>query len=267
MGDLQIGGPFASRAASPERDRAAKPHASIVLVALHRGAAPGSEKEVGRGGLVAAALGRRCFYGQSAGEPSIVESRLPQFRCAGRLLLGKRRATAPASRRVPPHPPQRVIKTQGSSTGKEGVVAKILLIQGANLTFLGRREPQIYGSTTPAELDGILQRHARDHGYQLEIFYTNIEGEAINRIYRATDEAFDGLVMNPAGFTYAGFALKDCIKGTALPYVEVHISNITKRNIHCVLSDIAEGMITGFGMHSYILGLDAMLEILRKRTG
>ena len=160
-----------------------------------------------------------------------------------------------------------MIKTPGSSTGKEGAVAKILLIQGANLTFLGRREPQIYGSTTPAELDAILQRHARDHGYQLEIFYTNIEGEAINRIYRATDEGFDGLVMNPAGFTYAGFALKDCIKGTALPYVEVHISNIAKRNIHCVLSDIAEGMITGFGMHSYILGLDAMLEILRKRTG
>jgi 3-dehydroquinate dehydratase-2 len=72
--------------------------------------------------------------------------------------------------------------------------------------------------------------------------------------------------MNPAGFTYAGFALKDCIKGAGLPYVEVHISNIAKRNIHCVLSDVAEGMITGFGIHSYILGLDAMLEILKKRA-
>jgi 3-dehydroquinate dehydratase II len=90
---------------------------------------------------------------------------------------------------------------------------KILLLQGANLTFLGRREPEIYGSTTPAELDAMLQRHAQQHGYQLEIFYTNIEGEAINRIYRAVDEGFEGLVMNPAGFTYAGFALKDCIKG------------------------------------------------------
>ncbi len=92
-------------------------------------------------------------------------------------------------------------------------MTKILLLQGANLTFLGRREPEIYGSTSPAELDAMLQRHAQDHGYQLEIFYTNIEGEAINRIYEATDEGFDGLVMNPAGFTYAGFALKDCIKG------------------------------------------------------
>lgn len=142
---------------------------------------------------------------------------------------------------------------------------KILLLQGANLTFLGRREPEIYGSTTPAELDAILRCHARDRAYQLEIFYTNIEGEAINRIYQAVDEGFDGLVMNPAGFTYAGFALKDCIKGAGLPYVEVHISSITKRNIHCVLSDVAEGMITGFGIHSYILGLDAMLEILKRR--
>ncbi|MBY0333081.1 MAG: 3-dehydroquinate dehydratase [Acetobacteraceae bacterium] len=143
---------------------------------------------------------------------------------------------------------------------------RILLLQGANLTFLGRREPAIYGPTTPAELDARLQRHAAEHGCMLEIFYTNIEGEAINRIYRAVDEGVDGLVMNPAGFTYAGFALKDCIKGAALPYVEVHISSIARRNIHCVLSDVAEGVIAGFGMHSYILGLDAMLEILRARA-
>ena len=90
---------------------------------------------------------------------------------------------------------------------------KILLVHGANLTFLGRREPAIYGTTTAAELDAMLQRHAREHGYVLDIFYSNIEGEAINHIYRAVDEGFDGLVMKPAGFTYAGFALNDCIKG------------------------------------------------------
>ena len=98
---------------------------------------------------------------------------------------------------------------------------KILLVQGANLTFLGRREPAIYGTTTAAELDAMLQCHARKHGYVLDIFYSNIEGEAINRIYRAVDEGFDGLVMNPAGFTYAGFALKDCVKGAGLRFVEV----------------------------------------------
>jgi 3-dehydroquinate dehydratase len=100
-------------------------------------------------------------------------------------------------------------------------MVKILLLQGANLTFLGRREPEIYGSTMPADLDAMLRCHAHNHAYQLEIFYTNIEGEAINRIYQAVDEGFDGLVMDPAGFTYSGFALKDCIKGVGLPYVEV----------------------------------------------
>jgi 3-dehydroquinate dehydratase-2 len=155
---------------------------------------------------------------------------------------------------------QQTVQTSGTSS-----MTKILLVQGANLTFLGRREPAIYGTTTPAELDAMLQRHAGEHGYHLEIFYSNIEGKAINRIYQAVDEGFDGLVMNPAGFSYAGFALRDCLKGAALPYVEVHISSIAKRNIHCVLSDVAEGLITGFGMHSYILGLEAMLEILRTR--
>jgi hypothetical protein len=80
---------------------------------------------------------------------------------------------------------------------KEAAMVKILLLQGANLTFLGRREPEIYGSTTPADLDAMLRYHAHDHAYQLEIFYTNIEGEANNRIYQAVDEGFDGLVMNP----------------------------------------------------------------------
>jgi 3-dehydroquinate dehydratase II len=160
-----------------------------------------------------------------------------------------------------------VIWQDKRTTGwEEDAMTKILLVQGANLTFLGRREPHIYGTTTPAELDARLQRHAQEHGYNLDIFYTNVEGEAINRIYQAVDEGVNGLVMNLAGFTSTGYALKDCIKGAGLPYVEVHISSIAKRNIHCVLSDAAEGVITGFGMHSYILGLDAMLEILRMRT-
>ena len=145
-------------------------------------------------------------------------------------------------------------------------MTKILVVQGANLTFRGRREPAIYGTTTAAELDAMLQSHAGKRGFVLDIFYSNIEGEAIDRIYKAVDEGFDGLVMNPAGFTYAGFALKDCVKGAGLPYVEVHISNIAKRGIHCVLSEVSEGLITGFGMHSYILGLEAMLEILRVRS-
>ena len=141
----------------------------------------------------------------------------------------------------------------------------ILVVQGANLTHLGKREPDIYGRTTPAELDAMLQDHAKANGYALEIFYTNLEGEAINRIYQAADSGVDGLVMNPAGFTYNGYALKDCLKGAGLPYVEVHISNVAKRQIHSVLAEVADGVLTGFGMHGYLLGLDAMLHILNAK--
>lgn len=141
-------------------------------------------------------------------------------------------------------------------------MTRILLLQGANLSYLGKREPELYGTTTPAVLDAMLQEHARARGYTLDIFYTNLEGEAINRIYQAAESGVDGLVMNPAGFTYGGYALKDCIKAVPLPYVEVHITNVYKRNIHSVLAEVAHGVVTGFGMHSYILGLEAMLHIL-----
>ena len=142
----------------------------------------------------------------------------------------------------------------------------ILLVQGANMIYLGKREPEVYGTTTAQELDAMVQEHAHAKGYALDIFYTNIEGEAINRIYHAADSGVDGLVMNPAGFSHAGYALKGCIKGAGLPYVEVHMSNIEKRGVHSVLTIVAEGVIFGFGTYSYILGLEAMLHILDKKA-
>ena len=139
---------------------------------------------------------------------------------------------------------------------------RILLIQGANMVHLGKREPEFYGSTTASELDIVLQQHARSKGYELEIFYTNIEGEAINRIYQAAAEGVNGLVMNPAGFSYAGYALRDCVKGAALPYVEVHMTNVEARGIKCVVAPAADGVIFGLGTHSYVLGLEGMLHLL-----
>jgi len=144
---------------------------------------------------------------------------------------------------------------------------RILLLQGANMIYLGKREPEIYGTTTATELDAMLQNHASANGYTLDIFYTNLEGEAINRIYQAADSGVDGLVMNPAGFNYAGYALRDCVKGTGLPYVEVHMTNIERRGIHSVLASVADGVIFGFGIESYTLGLNAMLHILSKTQG
>jgi 3-dehydroquinate dehydratase-2 len=134
------------------------------------------------------------------------------------------------------------------------------------MVYLGKREPEIYGTTTAQELDAMVQEHAHARGYGLDIFYTNIEGEAINRIYHAADSGVDGVVMNPAGFTHAGYALKGCIKGAGVPYVEVHMSNIEKRGARSVLASVAEGVIFGFGTYSYILGLEAMLHILDKKA-
>ncbi len=131
------------------------------------------------------------------------------------------------------------------------------------MTYLGRRQPELYGTTSAAELDELMREHARQNHYALEIFYTHIEGEAIARIYQAVDEGVDGLVMNPAGFLYAGYALRDCLRAISFPYVEVHMTNLEKRGIHSILADTSVGMIAGFGVNSYLLGLDAMCSILK----
>jgi len=144
---------------------------------------------------------------------------------------------------------------------------RLLLLQGPNLTFLGRREPELYGSTTAAQLDEMCRAHAGANGYALDIFYSHIEGEAIGRIYQAVDDGVDGLVMNPAGFMYAGYAMRDCLSAVApfLPYVEIHITNIEKRGLHSILAEKAVGSVYGFGTDSYMLGLDAMLRLLARR--
>jgi 3-dehydroquinate dehydratase II len=141
---------------------------------------------------------------------------------------------------------------------------KILLLQGANMSYLGRRQPELYGTTTAAELDLMLLAHAKANAYQLDTFYTHIEGEAIERLYRAVEEGVQGLVMNPAGFNYAGYALRDCVVTLPFPYVEVHMTNIEKRGIRSVLAPVAVGSVFGFGVHSYVLALEAMLKLLRK---
>ncbi|MCG6883891.1 MAG: type II 3-dehydroquinate dehydratase [Silicimonas sp.] len=143
---------------------------------------------------------------------------------------------------------------------------RILLIQGANMEWLGIRQPEVYGRTTAAELDERLQAEAADRGVSLDIRYSNIEGEAINFIYAAARDGVDGLIMNPAGFHYNAYALRDCLRGVSLPYVEVHISNIDSRGMKSVLATEAVGMISGFGLDSYTLGLEAMVRILKKRT-
>jgi 3-dehydroquinate dehydratase-2 len=138
---------------------------------------------------------------------------------------------------------------------------KILLVQGANMSYLGKRQPEIYGTTTAAELDAMLQQHAKDRGFDLDIFYTHIEGEAIGRIYEAADAGIDAVVMNPAGFLHTGYALRDCLKALRVPVIEVHMSNLEKRGLHSVTAEAAHGTIAGFGLRSYTMGLDIALEL------
>lgn len=138
-------------------------------------------------------------------------------------------------------------------------MTRILLVQGPNMSYLGKRQPELYGRTTAAQLDALLRAHARSHGYALDIFYTHSEGEAIERLYRAASQGIDGLVMNPAAFLFAGYALRDCLRAVPFPYIEVHMTNIEKRGIHSILAETAVGMVAGFGVRSYVLGLEAML--------
>jgi len=138
----------------------------------------------------------------------------------------------------------------------------ILLIQGANMEWLGRRQPDLYGETSAILLDEWLHREARERKVALDIQYANIEGAAIDLIYDAARRNVCGILMNPAGFLYAGYALRDCLRGIALPCVEVHITNIENRGLKSVTAEAATGIIAGFGLNSYIIGLDALLRVI-----
>jgi 3-dehydroquinate dehydratase II len=147
-------------------------------------------------------------------------------------------------------------------------MVKVLLIQGANMSLLGIRQPDIYGKTSAADLDRGLLDYAARKGFHLEIEYTNSEGTCVDRIIRAYRENVDVLVMNPGGFTYSGQALRDTIKGVSLPYVEIHLSNHYERNIHSVIASAAQCVIMGLGVQGYYLALDAALFLAgQKKEG
>jgi len=142
---------------------------------------------------------------------------------------------------------------------------KILLIQGANMEYLGRRQPELYGTTTARELDAIVRRQANALGVTLVILYTNTEGEAVSAIFKADREGLDGLLFNPAGFLHAGHALRDCLRSIGAPAIEIHMTNIEKRGYGSITAEAAVGMIAGFGVASYLLALEAMVERLKKQ--
>ncbi len=143
-------------------------------------------------------------------------------------------------------------------------MTRILVLQGANMNWLGRRQPEIYGRTTAEELDRMLEAHAAENGYGIEIVYHNHEGDAIDALYAAEVGDIDAVVMNPGGLCHAGHALADCMKGIELPVIEIHLSNHYAREIHSVTAAAARGVFMGLGIDTYIAGLEAALRLARK---
>ncbi|WP_115332476.1 type II 3-dehydroquinate dehydratase [Legionella busanensis] len=140
---------------------------------------------------------------------------------------------------------------------------KILVLHGPNLNRLGTREPSVYGSTNLADINNSLRKLATDKGWDLSCFQSNSEAALIDAIHQAADASIDYIIINPAAFTHTSVALRDALSAVAIPFFEVHISNIYAREPFrhfSYLSDIAQGVITGFGVRGYRLALQAILE-------
>ncbi|HML34314.1 type II 3-dehydroquinate dehydratase [Sporomusa sphaeroides] len=141
---------------------------------------------------------------------------------------------------------------------------KILVLHGPNLNFLGKREPDIYGATTLEDINTMLQERAEGLGLELTVIQTNHEGVMIDAIQQAQGQ-YACIIINPAAFTHYSIAVRDALAAVSVPAIEVHLSNIYRREEfrhHSVVSPIAVGQIAGFGANSYLLALEAAAGLL-----
>jgi 3-dehydroquinate dehydratase-2 len=148
------------------------------------------------------------------------------------------------------------------------MLGNVLVIHGPNLNLLGKREPEIYGKFTLEEINKEIRNFAKKEKINVKIFQANSEGEIIDIIQRESEKWADVLVINPAAYTHTSLAIREAISSVKIPTIEVHISNIYKREEfrhHSFISSVSEGGIYGFGKKSYILGLQAAIYILKKR--
>jgi 3-dehydroquinate dehydratase-2 len=131
---------------------------------------------------------------------------------------------------------------------------RILVLHGPNLNLLGTREPGIYGATTLADIDASLHALAQQHGASLQSFQSNHEGALVDRIQAAAGEGVDFIVINPAAYTHTSVAMRDALAAVAVPFIEVHLSNVHKREPfrhRSYFSDLAAGVIAGLGADGY----------------
>jgi 3-dehydroquinate dehydratase II len=143
---------------------------------------------------------------------------------------------------------------------------KILVLHGPNLNLLGTREPDVYGNTTLADINDALMKLAADLGVEVDIFQSNGEGLLVDAIHAAVGNC-DGILINPAAYTHTSVALRDALAAVAIPTVEVHLSNIHKREefrSKSYIAPVSVGQIAGFGLDSYLLGLRAIFNHIKK---
>ena len=142
----------------------------------------------------------------------------------------------------------------------------ILLVHGPNLNLLGKRQPEIYGTQTLDNINHYLIQVAQKQGIELKTFQSNHEGEIVSKIGANIDWA-NGILINPGAYTHTSIAIRDALSAVSLPVIEIHLSNLYKREDfrhHSYVSPIAVGVICGFGNHSYELALNAMINILQQ---
>lgn len=139
------------------------------------------------------------------------------------------------------------------------------MLNGPNLNLLGQREPDLYGHTSLADIEAMVRKAAAGLDVEVDWFQTNHEGEMVDAVQRLSGRA-DGALINAAALTHSSLALRDALLAVRVPFVELHLSNIFARELerrHSVIADLALGMITGFGAHSYTLALQALVGRLR----
>lgn len=157
-------------------------------------------------------------------------------------------------------------QTHSKKTASQNSEPRILVLHGPNLNLLGAREPAVYGRTTLADIHLAMEAQGRAAGVQVESFQSNSEGELIDRIQSAGSEGVSFIIINPAGYTHTSVALRDALAAVAIPFIEVHLSNIHAREAfrhHSYFSDIAVGVICGLGSEGYEIALTAALSRIR----